>query len=193
MKINAQSLNMRGRALKPKIGFALIILSLFFAISANSQSPSVPGACNREVACKANITIGEGYVTSTEIVESAITVLEIVRGEKAWDMVKAASPSNRSPDSGMEYIAARIKFVFGIKRAAGDLSYAIRDEQFALVSENGRQYQRPSIVIPKPELSGRLYPGDSLEGWIVLLVSMGDKKPLMSFGNNYNRVWFKLY
>jgi len=58
---------------------------------------------------------------------------------------------------------------------------------------NGRQYQRPSIVIPKPELRGRLYQGDSLEGWIVLLVSMGDKKPLMSFGNNYSRVWFKLY
>jgi hypothetical protein len=183
MKFNAQSLN----------GHAWIGLLLFWAISANSQSRPVPEACSQGVACKANITIGEGYVTGTVTVESAITVIEIVRGEKAWDMVKAASPSNGSPDSGMEYIAARIKFVFGTKGATGDLSYAIRDEQFALVSDNGRQYQRPAVVIPKPELSGRLYPGDSLEGWIVLLVSVDDKKPLMSFGNNYNRVWFKLY
>ena len=194
MKFNAQSLNEQVlRTSKPAMGLAWIVLLLFWAISANSQSRPVPEACGQGVACKANITIGEGYVTSTEIVESAITVLEIVRGEKAWDIVKAASPSNRSPDSGMEYIAARINFVFGIKGAIGDLSYGIRDEQFALASENGRQYQRPSIVIPKPELSGRLYPGDSLEGWIVLLVSMDDKKPLMSFGNNYSRVWFKLY
>jgi len=57
----------------------------------------------------------------------------------------------------------------------------------------GDGYQSASIVVPKPELSGRLYPGDSLEGWIVFLVSMDDKKPLMSFGNNYSRVWFKLY
>src|SRR5512136_2859967 len=141
MNLNAQLLNIRVG--KPASGLAWIVLLLFWAISANSQSRLVPEACGQGVACKANITIGEGYVTSTEIVESAVTVLEIVRGEKAWDMVKAAGPSNRSPDSGMEYIAARIKFVFGIKGATGDLSYGIRDEQFALVSENGRQYQRP--------------------------------------------------
>jgi hypothetical protein len=194
MTFNAQLLNIRVvRASKPAIGLAWIVLLLLWAISANSQSRPVTEACGQGVACKANITIGEGYATDSEIIESAIAVLEIVRGEKAWDMVKAASPSNRSPDSGMEYIAARIKFVFGIKRAAGDLSYGIRDEQFALVSENGRQYQSPSIVVPKPELRGRLYPGDSLEGWIVLLVSKSDKTPLMSFGNNYNRVWFRLY
>jgi hypothetical protein len=194
MKFNAQSLNMRGVQIpKLAIEFAWIFLLLFLAISANSQSPPVPEACSRGVACKANVTIGEGYVTSTETVESAITVLEIVRGEKAWDLVKAASPSNKYPEAGMEYVAARIRFVFGAKGSSGDLSYGIRDEQFALVSESGRQYERPSIVLPKPELSGRLYPGDSLEGWIVFLVSMDDKKPLMSFGNNYDRVWFKLY
>lgn len=194
MTFNAQSLNLRAvRVSKPAIEFAWIFLLLLLAKSANSQSLPIPEACSPGVACKAKITIGEGYVTSTETVESAITLLEIVRGEKAWDLVKAASPSNKLPDAGMEYIAARIKFLFGAKESPGDLSYGIRDEQFALVSESGRQYERPSIVLPKPELSGRLYPGDSLEGWVVLLVSIGDKRPLMSFGNNYNRVWFRLY
>jgi hypothetical protein len=185
MKFNAQSLN------RPGVTWVFLLVS--FVISASSQNPHAPDACNLGVACKASITIGEGYVTGTENVESVITVLEIVRGEKAWDMVKTASPSNKYPDAGMEYVAVRIKFAFGSKGSSGDLSYGIRDEQFALVSESGRQYERPSIVLPKPELSGRLYPGDSLEGWIVLLASTGDKKPLMSFGNNYNRAWFKLY
>jgi hypothetical protein len=163
-----------------------------FAMPVFPQSRPEPEACDRGVACKARITIGEGYVTGTETVEAAITVLEVERGEKALRMVKAASPFNKDPNAGMEYIAARIKFVFGTIGSQGDLSYGVRDELFALVSGSGRQYEHPSTVLPKPELSGRLYPGDSLEGWIVLLVSVDDKHPLMSFGNNYYRVWFKL-
>jgi hypothetical protein len=181
------------RVSKSVIEFAGFSLLLFRAGSASGQTQPIPAACNQGTECKAKITIGEGYVTGTEIIESAITVREFLRGEKAWDLVKAASPSNKFPDSGMEYIAVRIRFVFGTRADSGDLSYSIRDEQFAVVSPSGTQYQRPSIVLPKPELSGRLYLGESLEGWIVLLVSIDDKKPLMSFGNNYNRVWLKLY
>jgi hypothetical protein len=33
-------------------------------------------------------------------------------GEKAWDLVKAASPSNTCPHAGIEYAAARIRFAF---------------------------------------------------------------------------------
>jgi len=190
MKWNTPLLNMRGVS---AVRFNWIFLFTFLALPAHSQSPPAPEACNRGVTCKANITIGEGYVTGTETVEAAIAVLDMVRGEKAWDLVKAASPSNKYPDAGMEYLAVRIRFALGAKGDLGDLSYGIRDEQFALVSESGRHYERPSIVLPKPALSGRLYRGDSLEGWIVLLVSTEDRKPLMSFGNNYNRVWFKLY
>ena len=169
------------------------LVLLFLAVPVSGQSPPGGEPCAIGAACKTEITIGEGYVTSTESVEAGITVLEIVRGEKAWDLVKAASPSNQPPAGGMEYISARIRFEFGAKGASGDQSFGIRDEQFASVSENGRQYERPSIVQPKPELRGRLYLGDSLVGYLVFLVSVEDKKPIMSFGNNYNRVWFRLY
>jgi hypothetical protein len=182
-----------GRFSKRASAVAWVFLLLFLAKPANSQSSSVQEACSIGVDCRAKITIGEGYVTSTETVESVIAIMEIERGEKAWDLVKAANQSNKPPDVGMEYIAARIKFVFGAKGSSEDLSYGIRDEQFASISESGKQYERPLIIPPKPELSGRLYPGDSLEGWLVFLVSVGDKRPLMSFGNNYNRVWLKLY
>jgi hypothetical protein len=194
MTSNGQPLNLRRLSFsKRTFAVAWVFLSLFLAKSGNSQSPPDQEACTLGTACRTKITIGEGYVTGTETVESVVTVLEIVRGEQAWDLVKAASPSNKRADVGMEYIAARIRFVFGAKGTSEDLSYGIRDEQFASVSESGRQYERPAIILPKPELSGRLYPGDSLEGWLVLLVSVNDKKPLMSFGNNYNKVWLKLY
>ncbi len=170
-------------------------LPLLFVLvpSLSGQEGSIKEPCAVRAPCKAEITIGEGYVTGTETVEAVVRVLEIVRGEKAWEMVRAASPSNPQAGAGMEYIVARIKFAFGAKGSAGDQSYGLRDEQFASVSANGRQYERPAVVPPKPELSGRLYPGDSREGYIVLLVSIEDKNPTMSFGNNYNRVWLKLY
>ena len=59
----------------------------------------------------------------------------------------------------------------------------------------GRQYERPSIVLPKPELSGTTLSGRFTGGLdsFFLVHPRYDKKPLMSFGNNYNRVWFKLY
>jgi hypothetical protein len=178
---------------KAAIAFFAGLFLLFPEGSLNGQASSAAEACAIGTACKAKIVLGEGYVTSTENVEAEITVLEIVRGEKAWDLVKAASPSNKPPGAGMEYIGVRIRFEFGEEGGAGDQSFGVRDEQFAAVSENGRQYERPTIVQPKPELVGRLYPGDSIEGYLVFLVSIGDGKPVMSFGNNYNRVWFRLY
>ncbi len=142
--------------------------------------------------CKAGIVIGEGYATESISVEAAVTVLEVVRGEKAWEMVRSADPSNKPPAGGMEYVAVRVRFEYG-HQGGRDPSYGVRLEQFASVSETGKQYERPSTAPPKPVLNGRLYPGESLEGWIVLLVSADDAKPRMTFGNNYNRVWFRLY
>ncbi len=178
------------------INFVGCILGVFLFLTVDlvrAQAPDPQDATVIGVARKAEITIGEGYATSTESFEARLTVLEVVRGEKAWDLVRTASPSNRLPESGMQYICARIRLEFGAKGETGELSYGIREEQFASVSEGGKQYERPSVVLPKPELVGRLYPGESLEGWVVLLVSVEDKKPLMTFGNNYSRVWFKLY
>jgi hypothetical protein len=173
--------------LQPALGAAPPIPEL--SMQGSTPSDAVPIG----VACTAGIVIGEGYVTRTESLEARITMLEVVRGQKAWEMVKGASPSNKPPEAGLEYVAARIRFEFGAKGAAGNQTYGVRDEQFASVSESGKQYERPSVVQPKPELSGRLYPGDSLEGWLAFFVSIDDKKPLMSFGNNYRRVWFRLY
>jgi hypothetical protein len=51
----------------------------------------------------------------------------------------------------------------------------------------------PPIVQPKPELSGRLHSGDSLEGWVTLQVAIDDNKPLMTFGREQDVKWFQLY
>ncbi len=171
------------------VAASLLVLSI--NSSAAQTSPDAPTPL--KVTARTNINIGEGYATGVESVRAAITVLEIVRGERAWEMVRSASASNRPPDSGMEYLCVRIRFEFGEKGSSDEGSYGIREEQFASVAQNGKQYDRPNILLPKPQLNGRLYPGESLEGWIALLVNSEDRKPLMTFGNNYARVWFKLF
>ncbi len=169
--------------------FAFAFLLALFTDTLRAQENAAPSG----VAVKTDVTIGEGYVTRIESIEARITVLEVLRGEKAWDLVKASSSSNNPAPTGMEYVASRIRFEYGVKGTPEDLGYAIRGEQFAAVSERGKQYDRPSVLQPKPELSGRLYPGESLEGWLVFFVSVDDQRPLLTFGNNYSRIWFKLY
>jgi hypothetical protein len=174
---------------------AAILLGLLLVLPGHilcAQASGAEESAGIGVGRTTQIQIGEGYVTGTDSVEARITVLEVVRGDKSWDLVKAASSSNRPPETGMEYVAVRLRFEYGIK-GGPDQTFGIRDEQFASLSQSGRQYGRPSVVHPKPQLAGRLYPGDSLEGWITLLVAVDDRQPLMTFGNNYNRVWFRLY
>ena len=177
--------------------YRIIMVALaVFSLSACTEAPAAQASADEAVpigaVCEASIRIGEGYVTDIESVDARIAVLEVMRGEKAWETVKAADPSNRPPDPGMEYVVVRIRFEYEAQ-AGRDQSYGIRDEQFAAVSGEGKPYERPSAAPPAPALNGRLYPGDSLEGWIVLSVSVHDSKPLMTFGNNYNRIWFRLY
>ena len=181
--------------MKPNRVFAsLVVLFCLFVFTGalkaqNVGADATPLGVTREIAMR----VGEGYVTDTQIMDARITVLEVIRGAKAWDLVKTSSPSNKPAGTGMEYLVARIKFEFGAKGATGNQTYSIHEEQFVSVSSDGKQYETPSVVYPKPTLSGRLYEGESLEGLIVMLVGAAETTPLMIFGNNYNRTWFRLY
>jgi hypothetical protein len=166
------------------------VLGVAFAVGLWAQDPRGEAAPVGSTAT-ARFTIGEGYVAASEAAEAQITVLEIVRGERAWALVRSASPSNKPPGAGFEYLVARVRFEFRGK--GGDADFAVRDEQFAASSADGEPYQSAAVVQPKPALDGRLYSGDVLEGWATFLVAVTDAKPLMSFGHNYGRVWFQLY
>jgi hypothetical protein len=57
-----------------------------------------------------------------------------------------------------------------------------------------------SVSVPKPSLSGRVKPGQSVEGWVAFAVDQKDSKPLMVFdpdsGGATGRgrtLFFKLY
>jgi hypothetical protein len=152
----------------------------------------------------ARIEYNTGYIFQvTRAYEAKITLLEIVRGENAWERIKAADSSNRPPGAGFEYILARIRFELFLIEDVDRKGYELRTWRFIAVSSDGKYYDTSGFlpVAPQePELSADLRPGDSCEGWTVFLVREDDDKPLMNFGraalsndDGYPGVWFQLY
>jgi hypothetical protein len=128
------------------------------------------------------ITFGDAYSTAIEAYDARITVIEVLRGEKAWELLTKQNASNRKPDSGFEYVLARIRFEFAAKGKPGDKNYELREGQFeAFSSDASIQYPLAHAVPPNPRLAGTLHSGDSAEGWIVLTVAREDQTPVMVF------------
>ncbi len=137
-----------------------------------------------------SVQLGDGYGNFDQPFDVRITVLEVLRGERAWPLLKESS---QPPKDGFEYLLARIRFEYLAK--AGN--YTVSADSFSAVSPDGKEYETLSVRLPEPALSGRLYAGDSLEGWVAFLVASKDRKPVMTFGQSgiqgAGRVWFQLY
>lgn len=147
------------------------------------------------------VEVGTGY-TSHELYDIRVTLLEVLRGSEVWNHIRVADASNGPPDTGFEYVLARIKFEFNARGAPGNLSHQLTGAQFIALSRDGQGYQATSAVPPAPELKGTLFSGDSVEGWIVLQVPVDDSKPLMTFDASVGGIeavehggdiWFQLY
>ncbi len=123
-----------------------------------------------------------------------ITLKDIIRGDYAWYMIEDANMFNDEPGTGKEYILAKIRFEY--LESSEDAQYDVSDYDFTAVSEDGKDYDNPSIVQPEPELDADIYPGAYAEGWGVFEVDIDDDKPLLTFGRDWKGkggIWFKLY
>lgn len=124
-----------------------------------------------------------------------VKILEVIRGEEAWQKILEANRYNDPPTEGHEYILTRITFTY-LGGPSDDKQYRISPLEFKSVSATGRVYDYASVVEPSPELSAALYPGASITGWAAYQVEKTDTKPLLTFGRNYDGtggIWFKLY
>jgi Domain of unknown function (DUF4352) len=146
------------------------------------------------------IEFGEQYL-GAELYDAKITVLEVVRAEKAWDLLKQANASNPLPRPGFDYVLARVRFEFSARTSPAPDSYVVNETQFAATDADGREFAVPDIsTYPQPALRGTLKPGDSLEGWLVFLVPKNVSRPLMVFREDVGEVshrgggtWLELY
>jgi len=127
------------------------------------------------------ISFGDEYMTPVELYDAKITVLEVVRGEKARKILEDGNPLN-SPSRNFEYVAARIRFAFLARGIPGDKRYRLDAEQFTACSGDGAvEYPAVHRSIPNPALDRELASGDSAEGWVGFLVALGDARPLLVF------------
>ena len=120
-----------------------------------------------------------------------VTVLEVLRGDTAWERIVKADASAKAPDSGFEYLITRVKLEYDPDGSGGTLTYSVIPDDFKIYSEDDGEYERPPVKAPKPELTGRtFYSGDIHEGWLCFKVAATDRKPLLFF---YGGMWFQLY
>ncbi len=170
------------------------------AVTAADQgfSPSSPARVG--VTVQSEVQCGDSAV-SLEPYDAKVVLLQTVRGKEAWEAIKAADASNPPPKSGFDYVLAKVGFELKARGAPGDKGFELgRALQFTASSKDGREYEAPSVLTPKPQLNGKARSGARVEGWLVFLVDQKDSTPLMVFdpasGGGMLRgkiLWFQLY
>ena len=156
------------------------------------------------VTIKTTIERGEAY-SAPEIYNVDITLLEMIRGDEAWERIKVQGSLNEPPKAGFEFVLVHIRFgYFRRSRGMGGELYRLAKGQFAAVSPDGKtEYEIPAVLSqPQPQLIGStISPGESHDGWILLRVPKDDKKPLLIFKRQniegvhgvWGHIWFQLY
>jgi hypothetical protein len=152
------------------------------------------------VTVSTTVEMGDVY-SGADLYDVKITLREIIRGNDAWQRIKAISAANPQPKENFEYILAFISFSYFSRGLPGNEPYKLRADYFKAVSQDLSEYDTPSVSPPSPGLSTTINPGGTHEGWIVLQVPISDKKPFMTFKHTpekgvyriWNPTWFKLY
>lgn len=124
---------------------------------------------------------------------ATVQVDEVIRGERAYQILKEENQFNPTPEEGKEYLLIRV--TAKMDRVAEDKAVSFNRYKFKYYSGDNREYTTlPGVVVPEP-IDGNLYQGATRSGYICACVDRTDTEPKMVFGANYDGtggVWFKL-
>lgn len=183
----------------------IITIILFTALSAASPAQEIekfnsstnPAAIGEPVPSMIEL----GSVNSS-IYDMTITVLEMIRGKEAMDLLKKANSKNKKPPKGYEYILVKVKYDLSGRAVTDTMSLALGDSplQWVALTSDLNDYSPISVTVPKPALAGNVKAGESREGWLAFAVEKKDKRPVVVFnpdsGGATGRgrtLFFKLY
>lgn len=170
--------------------------TIYFTLESSPNGGELVGySRNNPAPIGSSLTFEEEDDWSYDDYKVKVTLVEIIRGSQAWTLIEDANMFNDPPHPGNEYILAKIRFGF-LECSDPDTQYGLSQFVFDAVSDEGKDYDNPSIVTPVPRLSADLYAGASHEGWGAFEVEITDNKPLLTFGRDYQGkggIWFKLY
>jgi len=118
-----------------------------------------------------------------------ITVVEVLRGDEALEMLKQASASNDAPDDGMEYLLINVR----VKYVGTNPSAYVYEKIFRSLGSANEMYKSLSFIkieVPEPALEADLAAGEETEGWVAFQVGAGESGlmlvvwPYVSYENN---------
>ena len=110
-----------------------------------------------------------------------ITIVEVIRGEPAWEIIQQAYRFNLPAFPGTEYMLAWVRIDY-TQGPEGHTDW-VNQLDFGLLSSDGHDYIIPfNVRPPQPFLSARLYPGARIEAWTIWRVDVSDPNPLLVFG-----------
>lgn len=105
-----------------------------------------------------------------------IEVLEVLRGEPAWQALAEANLFNDPAPEGQEYVLVRVAVRF-----EGSSTRSIAGTDFRLTGQRGIAYFKAYAVTPEPYLEAELRAGESAEGWSVYLAAQDETELLLMF------------
>ena len=166
-------------------------------IYAQGNSHSDPAGIG--VTVNSIIQIGSVATSNYDV---AITVQETVRGDAAFNLIKASDEAASSPGDGHEYLLASIRFELNGRTVSETSNFALVSSPFQWVvySSSFSQYDGASIAAPDPALKGSVASGETKEGWLVFEVEQDDAEPMLMFDPSTGgaqgrgkKLFFKLY
>lgn len=118
-----------------------------------------------------------------------VTVVEVIRGDAAWQKIYAWNNYNKKPGSGEEYILVKVR---AQAIAAQDgVQAEIYDYDFGFVSADGAEYEYAYAAGVDQELQA-VYEGAATEGYVAGLISKGDRPLLVYLKDADDPLWFDL-
>ena len=122
-------------------------------------------------------------------------ISESLRGDEAWQALKAANQFNDPAPTGKEYVLVRLSAKVD-EASDPDQAVAFHLAGFDLYSADSVQYTAFwTVVTPSPKFDGRVYQGGTLDGYLAFLVNQSDPAPKVVFGADYTGAggaWFSL-
>lgn len=161
----------------------------------NNQTSSSDSNSRLNPANKNESVVGIDELYNGDQFNLKVELTEMIRGESAWQMVKAANMFNDQPADTQEVILAKFK-VEVTNSNNSNIQFSLSSFDFDLVSSSGKDYENPLYVEPDPSIDAKLYTGASHEGWVAFVVDKTDTKPLIVFKKEYDGsggMWFKAY
>lgn len=100
-----------------------------------------------------------------------LTLVDFLRGDAAWDQIKAGNQFNNPPPEGMEYVLAKMKVRY---ISQSNSAVTISGFDFKSTGSANVLYDPPSVIPPAPALDAQLFSGGEVEGWVCLQVKKGE-------------------